>query len=200
MQSKLCQNIHLMRVFFNINVIYFRRAFSSSESNFISSVHELINLQIHPVNMAHLAELIKEQLLSTCIQEAFQQSNLLAKVSSLNNRLDRSLDNSVMERDFPGTQLFFKSVIEAAFTCNGTFLRYLQVSIAQTVMEANGTVIAIEEDDHSQVERFADLVLKLRIAAKFLGLIDALPFKCQQEQLSEEMLSQQIKMREMVTF
>ena len=178
--------------------MYFSRGFVTPESEISSSVQELINLQVHPVNMAHFADLIKKQLLSTCIKEAFQHSNSLAKFSSLNNRLDGSADLSFMERDFPGTQSFFKFIIEAAFKCNGTFLRYLHLSIVQTVIEANNEVIVIEEDDSSQTEQFADLVLKLRIAAKFLGLIDSLPFKCQQDQLTEEMLSQQIKMREMV--
>ncbi|TRY70177.1 hypothetical protein TCAL_02788 [Tigriopus californicus] len=184
----------------------------------IVKIQQLVNLQKHPVNLLHLAQLIHNQMMSTCVAEAleclFDEDDIIdkglnpRKLRQLQSRFESheggqsSLVGGILKPKFPGSQEFYRKFIQ---NCNSfSFVQHLKNCLLQTIETHEATSFTLDDYQSSgpRVEltpndfaQFSTSLLSLRISAKFLGFIESMPYQCSSESLSETILCSQLKYR-----
>lgn len=111
---------------------------------------------------------------------------------------------------FPGNQQFFKEFVLSAQNC-GTFLEQLKIVLIAELMELNGSTyetlhLSVSEsadvddaqDFHEYVVR-PEIILVLRVLAKFLGLVAIRPYAYDGPR-NTIVDGRQIEMRNLVSF
>ena len=192
----------------------------SFQERFGNSVAQLVSLNCNPVNLDHLARLVRDQMVNSCLSEFFDKSEEGLGVSMLGRPLDRVKFGRLQSRIEPqGAQAFYRDLIQ----CSGSsypFLYHLRGALWEAIEKGNSESFAIEENmrsrkrsDHQDdqdndiatsvsVESLSlrhdipAMICKLRILGKFLGFIDSLPFRYHSDALSGVVLDTQVKLRE----
>ena len=203
------------------NTAQSRKVASKAQDQFEESVRRLLNIQHHPVNMAHLARLFRDQMLTTCSAEALdrKESDVMdeirtradpTKMMSLQKRFGSGLGgvDVSLEQQYLGSERFFKDFIKCSN--DSIFLEHLKRALIESIGEKNKEIFTVKdfednklEDGHQSVSRLvqeevSNTIITLRIAAKFLAFIDAMPYNCDVKALSEAMVLEQINIRSQI--
>jgi len=190
----------------------------SFQDRFGDSVARLVSMNCNPVNLHHLARLVRDQMVNSCLSEFFEKSG--EGVSMLGRPMDRVKLGRLQSRIEPqGAQAFFRDLIQCSSN-SYSFLTHLKGALCEAIEKGNSESFAIEEDmrsgkrsghqdDHDNdiaasvsVESFSLLndipamICKLRILGKFFGFIDSLPFRYHSDALSGVVLDSQVRLRE----
>jgi hypothetical protein len=193
---------------------------ATTGGNFSTSVTKLLTLQDNPVNLSHFAKLFQEQLLTMCINDlntneaaAVDEADLeadLKLLSEIKKKMNPSKWRSLQARlimpsqfggpcpgvKFSGSQEFFREFITAGGGCHG-FIVHLTDFILATILTMNSVIFDLDELD-IQRNDICGTILGLRILAKFLALIETLPYKCSPQGLTQKIISAQLEMRRKV--
>ena len=190
----------------------------SFQDRFGDGVARLVSMNCNPVNLDHLARLVRDQMVNSCLTEFFEKTG--EGVSMLGRPMDRVKFGRLQSRIEPqGAQAFYRDLIQCSSN-NYSFIYHLRGAIWEAIEKGNSESFAIEEDmrskkrsghqdDHDNdvvtrvsVESFSlqndipAMICRLRILGKFLGLIDSLPFRCHSDALFGVVLDSQVKLRE----
>ena len=178
----------------------------------------------NPVNLSHLARLVRDQMVNTCLHEVLTKSG--ADMPMLGRpmdpiklgRLQSRIDPQGVRIETRGAQGFYCDLIQ----CSGNsfaFLTHLRVALWEAIKKGNADSFAIEENMQSRkgnsheenndgrvtgasieslslLNDIPAIICTLRLLGKFLGFIDSLPFRCHSEALSGVVLDSQVKLRE----
>ena len=179
----------------------------------------------NPVNLAHLARLVRDQMVNMCLYEVF--AKLGEDVSMLGHpmdqiklgRLQSRIDPQGTRIEHQGAQGFYRDLIQCSSN-SFAFLTHLREALWEAIEKGNAESFSIEEDMRSRkrnsqeeeddysmatganVESFSLLndipaiICTLCLLGKFLGFIDSLPYRCHSEALSGVVLNSQVKLRE----
>lgn len=195
-----------------------KRASPTKSEKAIAKIQQLVNLQTHPVNLLHLAQLIHNQMMSTCVAEAleclFDDEDIIdkglnpRKLRQLQSRFEShetgqsSLVGGILKPKFPGSQEFYRKFIQS---CNSfSFVQHFKNCLLQTIETHEATSFTLDDHQSSgpnaeltpnDFAQFSTSLLSLRISAKFLGFIESLPYQCSSETLSETILCSQLNYR-----
>ncbi|KAF2904562.1 hypothetical protein ILUMI_01609 [Ignelater luminosus] len=182
-------------------------------------IKALLNMHSDVINLVHFARLFKAQLLmNTCgkHEDTFQENAVsesqLSFLSSIPNvdtekllRLksrivSKQSENSINSTPiFSGYQEFYRDFILVA--ANHIFNRHLNDALISEIIDLNNTKFSSDFDDNggsvdSSTQNAYTLCIKsLRILAKFLGFLESLPYKSDNIQLSQNVVSCQIRIR-----
>ncbi len=160
-----------------------------------------------PVNLIHLARLVRDQMVTTCLAEVFEKSgeDVLslekkadpAKLRQLHSRFCPTVHDNSDEVDgqcpnttFEGSQLFYRDFLEHCD--NFAFTTHLKNALIESITEKN------RESFDAEATQLTDVICTLRLLAKFLGLIESQPFRGQASALPGDILDTHIKLREQV--
>lgn len=136
----------------------------------------------------------------------------LSKLSKLQQRLNAP-SSSGTDYLFPGNQQFFKEFVLSAQNC-GTFIEQLKIVLVTELMELNGSTYetlhlsvsesadANNDDDQQNFHEYVvrpEIILTLRVLAKFLGLVITRPYGYEGPRNSI-VDSRQIEMRNLVSY
>ena len=190
----------------------------SFQDRFGDGVARLVSMNCNAVNLDHLARLVRDQMVNSCLTEFFEKSG--EGVSMLGRPMDRVKFGRLQSRIEPqGAQAFYRDLIQCSSN-SYSFIYHLRGAIWEAIEKGNSESFAIEEDmrskkrsghqdDHDNdvvtrvsVESFSlqndipAMICRLRILGKFLGLIDSLPFRDHSDALFGVVLDSQVKLRE----
>ncbi|CAH1977790.1 unnamed protein product [Acanthoscelides obtectus] len=183
---------------------------------FSGKIKSLLSLCSEPINFVHLSRLFKAQLVSNCgkslKEEGLVEEQLPSfssfpnidadKLSRLKNRLITKQPSSGLNSPplFTGYQEFYKDFIVVA--ANHVFDKHLSDMFISEIVELNETKFmctGIEQSDADvdapTKKSYLECVKRLRILAKFLGFIQALPYKSDIA-YNETLLATQVKIRQ----
>ena len=189
----------------------------SFHDRFGESVARLVSINCNPVNLDHLARLVRDQLVNSCLSEFFEKSG--EGVSMLGRPMDRGKFGRLQSRIEPqGAQAFYRGLIQCSSN-SYSFLHHLRGALWEAIEKGNAESFAFEEHMRSEkrggyqdendtdmvnslsVETFSlendipAVIARLRILGKFVGFIDSLPF-VNSDALSGIVLDNQVKIRE----
>ena len=165
---------------------------SKANIEFSSSVTRLLTIQQHPINMKHFARLLKDQMLASCLNEAYNtdekdseaERNLEGdlKLLSLKEQTGAAIWSKLQSRmsmcssfgdicpkpNFGGSQEFFKH-----FIANSTygFIIHFKELLVKSILTENEVM-----DMTKNNAEVYDTILRLRILGKFLSFIESLPY------------------------
>jgi len=187
-----------------------------------AEINSLITLQMNPVNMAHFADLFQNQMLSMCLSELTNLSvdnsddDLTKELGMPAGKVDAGKLKRLMNRcitpsnyggpcpkpNFSGMQEFFRDFLRIAGG-NHVFLAHLKNSLATSITDLNDKVFEVKKSgdlgnpfEEPNDENFYVAILSLRVLAKFLGYVEALPYFYSQATISgEKLLNAQINLR-----
>ncbi len=192
------------------------------EGQFATSVTRLLTLQEHPVNLSHFAKLFTDQLVTSCLGESSSEvdaaSNLedevtkdLTFLSEIKTKMEPAKWRNLQARlmmpsqfggpcplpSFSGCQEFFKEFILVGGGHHG-FIAHLTDTLANVIVINNDTLFDVsdEEETSSKVKNDISItILSLRICAKFLALVETLPYRKCSLNDTEDVLRSQLKIR-----
>ena len=152
---------------------------TNSKNDIAHSVVKLLSFQTHPVNLRHFATLFIGQLLAS-LSEPNVESDDLKLLSSLKTKVNSDkLISRIVTRShfgpgsgpcpdpsFSGDQEFFKEfIVHSTYA----FVTHLKDILASSIMSKN--------DSNDPKVKYDKIVIELRILAKFLGFVEALPYQ-----------------------
>ncbi|KAJ8916530.1 hypothetical protein NQ315_000172 [Exocentrus adspersus] len=185
----------------------------SFSSGLGGKIRSLVNLQTDPAAYVHFCRLFKAQLLGTCgkIQkdEALEDIPLpstlpnvdIDKLNRLKSRLitKQTSNGTSSTPSFNGYEEFYRDFIAAA--ASYAFNRHLCDALIADILELNDTKFIctdLEEIDGSvdasTRKAYLACLKSLRVLAKFLGYVEALPYKSTSS-LSNKVVAFQINSR-----
>lgn len=136
---------------------------------FDDSVGRLVSMNANPVNLYHLARLVRDQMITTCLTEAFERSgeDVLqlerrvdpAKLRRLQSRFDPKAPAAGADDfagpcpspSFEGAQVFYRDLIQHC--ANYAFLTHLKNALVEAIVEKDAESFALEgikKDSESQ--------------------------------------------------
>ncbi|XP_014210069.1 codanin-1 [Copidosoma floridanum] len=180
-----------------------------------SKIRSILGLNADVTNLTHFTRLFKSQMLISCIQSRNQEDLDEETVSFLKNLKDSnpgkftqlqqklitplSQNGPVPLPSFPGIQEFYKNFILLA--ANPSFYTYLENTFVHEIMELNNSHFVgsdVEEKetdvDEQTKQNFILCMSKLKLLAKFLGFMIALPYKSETSML-KNVISSQVMLR-----
>ena len=94
----------------------------SFQDRFGDGVARLVSMNCNPVNLDHLARLVRDQMVNSCLSEFFDKSEEGLGVSMLGRPLDRVKFGRLQSRIEPqGAQAFYRDLIQ----CSGSSYPFL---------------------------------------------------------------------------
>ncbi|XP_017885679.1 codanin-1-like [Ceratina calcarata] len=182
-----------------------------------SKIRSMLTLHNDAINYYHFARLFKSQLLISCIQnrqhaEVEDDEDILQALRQVNpkklNQLQERLvtpqpsKNQITGPTFPGVQEFFKDFILFAF--NPIFYVHLENCLIYEIIELNDTQFNNSEIEDSETtvdeqtqQNFITCLSSLRLLAKMLGLLVALPYRSESNNF-KELVATQVEVRSKV--
>ncbi|XP_043220539.1 codanin-1-like, partial [Amphibalanus amphitrite] len=164
----------------------------------------LVALCRHPVNMHHLARLFQAQLLLLAggggggaqePAELLQQTDR-ARLQRLSDRFLKPVcvGRSGGRRDFPGAEELFRQLLERADSAE--FSAALRDLLASSVLQLDGQTVHLPDSgvQPSTVRAVSERIFRLRLLAKFLGLVTFRGLHADGE-IPEQVLTSSIQMR-----
>ena len=119
----------------------------SFQDRFGDSVARLVSMNCNPVNLHHLARLVRDQMVNSCLSEFFEKSG--EGVSMLGRPMDRVKLGRLQSRIEPqGAQAFFRDLIQCSSN-SYSFLTHLKGALCEAIEKGNSESFAIEEDMRS---------------------------------------------------
>ncbi|KAL6431550.1 hypothetical protein ACFW04_007253 [Cataglyphis niger] len=182
-------------------------------------IRSMLTMHNDSTNYYHIARLFKSQLLISCIQNGHQDDmvddeslNFLKslkhvnpeKLTQLSKRFITPLpsQSQILGPSFPGMQEFFKDFILHAV--HPIFYTHLENCFIHEIIELNNTQFANSEIEDSETmvdeqtqENFITCLASLRLLAKVLGLLVALPYRSESN-TTKEIVATQIEIRSKV--
>eukprot|EP00095_Tigriopus_kingsejongensis_P002251 maker-scaffold478_size161223-snap-gene-0.25 protein:Tk02251 transcript:maker-scaffold478_size161223-snap-gene-0.25-mRNA-1 annotation:"PREDICTED: codanin-1" len=180
-----------------------------------AKILQLVSLRPHPVNYLHLAQLLHNQLMTTCVSEtmeclfdedlSFDKGINPRKLRQLQSRFEATItgpqgSQSILKPRFPGAQEFYRCFIQTSN--NHSFLHHLKNCLVRTIQIHDAISFTLDnfglDGDSTELTpndlgQFSTSLITLRIAAKFLGFIESLPFQISSEHpLSDPILANQV--------
>ncbi|KAL1502555.1 hypothetical protein ABEB36_007680 [Hypothenemus hampei] len=174
-------------------------------------IRSLFTFNCCSTNLIYLSRLFKNQLLNSCAkgpnEKGLSDNTALPSFAIDADKLSRLTDRLVTKHTtnginslpiFSGYQEFFKEFIEVS--ANYIFCRHLCDCLISSIIELNNTQIS--GDDLHERENTVDLnarklytncVRNLRLLAKFLGFIESLPYKTNN---NDKLIDIQMEMRQ----
>lgn len=164
----------------------------SASAELGAKVLALLRIDEHPVTMHHLAKLFVSQLLLTATFDVSGAADLHAllpntdasKLSKLQQRLHAPSQFST-DYTFPGQQAFFREFLQLA-AYHHVFVVQLRIVLIAELLELNDSTyealnvsaVAAEPLNDSHTPEYAvraDAIIKMRVLARFIGLLTAQP-------------------------
>ena len=185
---------------------------SKSSDQFGICVIKILRLQESPINLRHFARLFTNQMLMTCLKELSSSGEDKMDDTSLEKELEmlkmlkkdptkiRKLQSRLRPSIYGGPcpsphftkcQEFFKE-----FLCSSTyaFIVHLKEVMKDMIVSMNDTNFDIDND--LPVMEIDNLILKLRILAKYLAMIEFLPFCKHGSNMPQQFQESQLKFQE----
>ena len=133
----------------------------TSDRSFQDNVARLVNINCNPVNLDHLARLVRDQMVKSCLYEFFEKSG--EGLAMLGRPMDRvkfgRLQSRIEPQDASGRDqsldagrnvtLFYRDLIQCSSN-SYTFIYHLRGAIWDAIEKGNSESIAIEEDMRSK--------------------------------------------------
>ena len=164
---------------------------SKNRDQFGFSVIKILRLQENPVNLRHFARLFTEQMLINCLKED-KSRNLEDKMDDAS--YSDSYSNWKLQSRFgrpKKCQEFFKEFLSVS---TYSFIVHLKEVMKDMIVSMNDTNFNL--DDDIPIMEIGNLILKLRILAKYLAMIEVLPFCKHGSNVPQHFRESQLKLRE----
>ena len=185
---------------------------SKSRDQFGISVIKIVTLQESPINLRHFARLFTNQMLITCLKELSSSGQDKMDDTSLEKDLEmlkflkkdpskiRKLQSRFRPSVYGGPcptphftkcQEFFKEFLSIS---TYAFIVHLKEVMKDMIISMNDTNFDL--DDDIPVVEISNLILKLRLLAKYLAMIEVLPFSKHGSNMPQHFQESQLKLQE----
>ena len=164
---------------------------SKNRDQFGFSVIKILKLQENPINLRHFARLFTKQMLINCLKED-KSRNLEDKMDDAS--YSYSYSNWKLQSRFgrpKKCQEFFKEFLSVS---TYSFIVHLKEEMKDMIVSMNDTNFNL--DDDIPIMEIGNLILELRILAKYLAMIEVLPFCKHGSNVPLHFQESQLKLRE----